>query len=165
MSSILTIDPGTTQSAFVVIGEAYAPLSFDKIDNNELLLLIPMLIQKYSIHESAIEMIASYGARVGREVFETCVWIGRFHEAIQRCGADVAYIYRKDVKMNLCGKTKVKDTDIRKALIQRFAKHDFKNAKGTKDNRDWLYGFRADVWQSYACGVTYLDKKQEEECD
>lgn len=157
MAYILSVDPGTTLSAYVV-GDGYTPIAFAKIGNNELIALIPTLIEKYAIEESAIEMIASYGKGVGREVFETCVWIGRFHEAISRCGTKVTYIYRKDVKMTLCGKTKVKDTDIRKALITRFAKHDFVNGKGTKDNPDVFRGVSADVWA--ACGVLtcYIDK-------
>lgn len=157
MAYILSIDPGTKLSAYVV-GDSYTPIAFAKIDNNELLSLIPTLIEKYSIEESAIEMIASYGARVGREIFETCVWIGRFHEAISRCGAKVTYIYRKDVKMNLCGKTKAKDTDIRKALIARFAKHDFINGKGTKDNPDIFAGVVADIWAACGVLVAYIDK-------
>ena len=157
-NKILSLDPGTTLTAFVV-GDGYTPITFAKIDNNELLALIPALIEKYSIEDSAIEMIASYGKGVGREVFETCVWIGRFHEAILRCGVSVTYIYRKDVKMNLCGKTKVKDTDIRKALIARFAKHDFVNGKGTKDNPDVFRGVAADVWAAIGVLTTYLDKR------
>lgn len=157
MAYILGLDPGTTLTAFVV-GDDYTPITFSKIDNNELLALIPTLIEKYSIKESAIEMIASYGKGVGREVFETCVWIGRFHEAILRCGANVTYVYRKEVKMNLCGKTKVKDTDIRKALIAKFAKHDFVNGKGTKDNPDTFYKMKADEWAAMGVLVTYLDK-------
>jgi hypothetical protein len=157
MAYILGLDPGTKFSAFVV-GDGYTPITFTKIDNNELLDLIPTLIEKYSIKESAIEMIASYSMPVGRDVFETCVWIGRFHEAILRCGAKVTYIYRKDVKMNLCGKTKVKDTDIRKALISRFAKHDFVNGKGTKDNPDTFYKMKTDEWAAMGVLVTYVDK-------
>lgn len=145
-------------SAYVV-GDGYTPITFAKIDNNELLALIPTLIEKYCIEESAIEMISSYGARVGKEVFETCVWIGRFHEVITRSGSTLEYIYRKDIKKNICGTSKSKDADVRSALIRRFAKHDLKNGKGTKDNKDTFYGVKADVWSAIAVLTHYLDKR------
>ena len=39
---------------------------------------------------------------VGREVFETCLWIGRFVEAWYEPDA-VQLVYRRDVKLHLCG--------------------------------------------------------------
>ena len=62
-------------------------------------------------------MIASYGMPVGKEVFDTCVWIGRFIEAFD---LEYEYVYRKDEKMNLCHSMKAKDSNIRQALIDRF---------------------------------------------
>ena len=75
-----------------------------------------------------IEMIASYGMPVGKEVFETCVWIGRFKELAIIRNIKVEYIYRKDEKMNLCQSMKAKDSNIRQALIDRFG------IVGTKKN-------------------------------
>jgi hypothetical protein len=43
----------------------------------------------------AVEMIASYGMPVGREVFDTCLWIGRFVEAWQAHGGEYRLIYRR----------------------------------------------------------------------
>lgn len=75
-----------------------------------------------------IEMIASYGMPVGKEVFDTCVWIGRFKQIAIMRNIKVEYIYRKDEKMNICHSMKAKDSNIRQALIDRFGE------VGTKKN-------------------------------
>lgn len=141
--NILSIDPGNIQSAYTLIDENYKPLEFGKISNYEML----EILKTTPRDKTVIEMVQSFGMAVGKEVFETCVWIGRFTEAAN--GAE--YIYRKDVKMNLCGQTRAKDSNIRQALIDRFG------VVGTKKNQGYFYGFKADIWSAYSVGVTYLD--------
>lgn len=145
---ILAIDPGNIESAYCLIDKTtYKPVEFGKINNT--LLLIKLSEMRYD--SLIIEMIASYGMAVGKTVFDTCVWIGRFIQ-IRTC-SDFSYIYRKEEKMNLCNSMKAKDSNIRQALIDRFGE------VGTKKNPGWFYGFKADIWQAYAVGITYLDKK------
>lgn len=156
---VLAIDPGNTESAYVLMDMDYNIHKFDKITNEEMRQVIidneaeNMVAKRKGKTVTVIEMIASYGMAVGQTVFDTCVWVGRFTEL----AGDVEYMFRKDVKMNICGQTRAKDTNIRVALIDRFARHNFKTGKGTKDNPDYFYGFRADVWAAFAVGVTYID--------
>ena len=160
---IIAIDPGSVESGYVIM-EGYKPIDFGKIRNTELLNKIFHMDIDSGKHPEAmaIEMIASYGKPVGKDVFETCVWIGDFRNEFRRtiCG-QFELVYRMEEKMMICHDSKAKDPNIRQALIDRFADHDFKNGKGTKDNPDWFYGFRKDVWMAYAVGVVYLDKQQE----
>lgn len=102
-------------------------------------------------------MIASYGMSVGQSVFETCIWIGRFKEMAEQYNMNVTYIYRKDEKMNLCHSMKAKDSNIVQALIDRFAPNTPNKGKGSKKEPGWFYGFKKDIWQAYAVGVTYYD--------
>lgn len=163
---LLAIDPGDVESAFVFIDiDTYKPLYFAKekneimIDNifDYALLVCCGPHDESLIYNVAIEMVASYGMAVGKSVFNTCVEIGRLTELFELSGCDVDYIYRKDEKMCICGQMKAKDSNIRQALIDRFAKLDFNNGKGTKKNPDWFYGFSKDVWQAYSVGVTWID--------
>lgn len=156
---ILAIDPGNVQSAYVLM-EDRTPVEFGKTNNDEVLQVIHR--EAKELNFCIIEMVASYGKPVGKDVFETCVWIGRFAEASlwQKCKVD--YIYRMEEKVNLCHDSKVKDANIRQALIDRFAGFDFKNGKGTKKKPDFFYGFAKDVWAAYAIGTTWLDKKEGE---
>lgn len=157
---ILSIDPGNIESAYCVIDKtSYKPIEFGKIKNEELREKLLNELHLYPIESFAIEMIASYGMPVGKEVFDTCVWIGRFIESF-KCPLTY-YVYRKDEKMNLCGSMKAKDSNIRQALIDRFATFDFKNGKGTKKQQDFFYGFSKDVWAAYAVGITWLDKQKD----
>lgn len=152
MSYILAIDPGNTESAYVVLDENMKPVRFDKVENSFFnQILIRQIVGTYKLDKAAIEYIASYGMAVGKEVFETCIWIGRFAQSLSMYGVDTTPIYRKDVKMHLCGSMKAKDSNIIIALKDRFGD------KGTKAKPGWFFGFKSDVWQAYAIAVTYRD--------
>lgn len=165
---IFAIDPGNEYSAYVLLDEYLKPIIKGKIDNVLLLNSIPDILEEYPVSDIAIEMVASYGMAVGKTVFDTCVWIGRFYQMFvslnngKHLGIQLQFVYRKDEKMCICGNMKAKDSNIRQGLIDRFAKHDFKNGKGTKANPDWFFGFKADIWAAYAVAVTYHDLKKAE---
>lgn len=151
---ILAIDPGNIESAYCLIEEkTYKPIEFGKINNDDLITKLISIVSRDEVYAVAIEMVASYGMPVGKEVFDTCVWIGRFYEKTISYVGDISYVYRKDVKMNLCNSMRAKDSNIRQALIDRFG------VVGTKKKQGWFYGFKADVWSAYAVGITYLDKE------
>lgn len=156
---ILAIDPGTTQSAFCLMRtEDQSCVQFGIHANA---VLPGTVLGEYPVGRVVIEMVASYGMPVGREVFETCVWIGRFAQIAEDWDVPVDFVYRRDVKLHLCGSAQANDANIRHALIDRYAAHDLKSGKGTKKNPDWFYGFSKDVWAAYAVGVTYIDRKDE----
>jgi hypothetical protein len=114
-------------------------------ENAEILQMLP------SWHASggrlAIEMIASYGMAVGREVFETCVWIGRFQQAWPEPKA-VRLVYRREVKLHLCGVTQAKDANIRMALLDKVG------PQGVKARPGPTYGIKSHAWAALAVAVT-----------
>ena len=150
---VLAIDPGNEKSAWcIVMKDTLRPFRFAKEENDSVLETV-----MYGMYdEIVIERVQSYGMAVGREVFETCEWIGRFTQAAKKT---VNYVYRQDEKLHICHDSRAKDGNIRRALIDRFAQHDLKNGKGTKKNPDWFYGFSSDVWSAYAVAVTYIEAK------
>lgn len=169
---ILAIDPGNIESGYVFTNDDLSIVDKGKIKNEELLAMIKLGKFKYiNLDEGkitkfktniAIEMIASYGMPVGVEVFETCVWIGRFKESLINSGyiskdEEIKYIYRKDEKMNLCHSMKANDTTIKQTLVDRFTPGAKNYGKGTKKNPGWFHGFKSDIWQAYAVAVTYYD--------
>lgn len=155
---LFAIDPGNVQSAFVVVDENYTIYYKEKSENR----IVLEWMQGFRPDRVVIEKIASYGMAVGREVFDTCIWIGRFTQAAIALGIPVEYIFRSEEKLTICHSPKAGDTNIRRALIDRFAKHDLKNGKGTKKTPDFFYGFKADMWAAFAVAVTYLDKTNAE---
>jgi hypothetical protein len=146
---ILAIDPGTTESAYV-LWDGKTILEHAKLENRH----IHELYRMFELPDLVIEMVASYGMPVGREVFETCVWIGRFIGRYENiCEKPVTLIVRNGVKMHLCHQTKgVNDSVIRQALIDRFGK------PGTKKSQGLTYGLKADTWQAFALAVTAWDQ-------
>ena len=154
---VLAIDPGNEESGYVLLSDHYKPLLHGKLPNDALLFDVASM----QFNTLVLEMVAHYGKGMpaGKTVFDTCVWIGRFQQMAAARGIPTEIVMRGEEKINLCGSAKAKDANIRQALIDRFARTP--NGKGTKKEPDFFYGFAADAWQAYACGVTWMDKMKE----
>ena len=156
---ILAIDPGDIESAYVLVeNDLSKVVDKGKISNEELKRKLEIEWSYSScvvppIDYIAMEMIASYGMAVGKTVFDTCVWIGRFYQiCLDHYGIEPTLIYRMDEKMALCHDSRAKDSNIRQALIDRFG------VIGTKKNPGYFYGFKKDIWAAMAVAVAYHDK-------
>lgn len=160
MGTILAIDPGNIESGYVIVEhdgeEIRRVLDAGKIENRKMLQLLEQKL-RWNCQQVVIEMIAGMGMTVGQEVFDTCVWIGRFWEiALRSGGYEPKRIYRREEKLYLCGCLSAKDKNIRQALIDRYG------IVGTKANPGFFYvngvKFAKDMWAAMAVAVTYFDK-------
>jgi hypothetical protein len=175
---ILAIDPGYIASASLVYLTGSKTITEARLQTNgSLLESLGGLRDQTDL--LAIEMIASYGMPVGREVFETCVWVGKFIERYHRASV---HVYRKDVKMHLCHTMRAKDSNVRQALIDRFGGENaaIGNKKCPKckakgwfgagrtvcpkcEGRKWKYppgplaDLHDDLWAALAIAVTAAD--------
>ena len=158
--NILAIDPGTLQSAWVLYDSKTKAIMGYGIENNETLLLTGLFECISRPDRMAIEMIASYGMPVGRTVFDTCVWIGRF---IERWDSHKPYyairVYRNDIKMFLCGSMRAKESNIRQAIIDRYEPIGGGAIPqiGTIKQPGPLYGISKDKWSAIAVAITYTE--------
>lgn len=144
---IIALDPGPSETGWVIY-QGGRVVHSNVSSNEEVLTRLGYQFAFDSYRPLlAIEMIASYGMPVGREVFETCVWIGRFQQAWHKQN-DVRLIYRKDVKLHLCGTAKAKDQNIRQALLDKLGPQGTKKAPGP------THGVKSHAWAALAVAVT-----------
>jgi hypothetical protein len=156
MTVVLAIDPGFEQSAWLVYNGATAGIrSFAIMPNAELLERLRAGVSS-EVGVVVIEQIASYGMAVGREVFETVFWSGRFAEAVHP--RPVVQLPRLRVKQAICHDSRAKDANIRAALLDRFGGA---GAQGTKAHPGPLYGISKDLWSALAIAVTYVELEAE----
>ena len=160
---ILAIDPGPVESGWCVIdSETREPLEFTKAPNHEVLSLFRRgdVVLSDPPHRVVIEMIGHYGTGMpaGKDVFDTCVWIGRFQQhALTGLGELPELVLRPTVKAHLCGTPKAKDANVTQALVDRFTPGAKNFGKGTKAEPGFFYGFAKDVWQAFALAVYAAD--------
>jgi hypothetical protein len=147
-TTILAIDPGTYESAYV-IWDGRRILDYDKVDNHRMLKIIAD--PEWDVDLLAVERVASYGQRVGQEVFDTCMWTGRFVQAATEESLNFKLIYRMTIKKYLIGSHTAKDADIRRRLL------DVIGPQGTKKAPGPTYGIKSDMWQALALAVTAWD--------
>mgnify|MGYP003803550571 CR=1 FL=1 len=153
---IAAIDPGTEMSALVIYdcSENRLLACEAAIRNVE---LVRTLSDPGGWDAVVIEMVAGYGMPVGAEVFETCVWIGRF---IQASSCPVHRMLRREVKLSLCGICNAKDANVRQALLDHFGPGRA-SAVGTRGTPGPLYGVCGDGWSALAVAVAWTQREQE----
>lgn len=144
---ILAIDPGPTHSAFLVWDGKVRDKGM--ASNSDIRTQIFSCGYLYGKFDLAVEMIASYGMPVGKEVFETCVNIGRIVEMSHP--KPVRMVYRRDIKLHLCGSARAKDSNIRQALIDRVGPQGKKHAPGP------TYGLAKHDWAALAIAIYVSD--------
>jgi hypothetical protein len=149
---IFAIDPGTTQSGYVIIDRKTGFVhECGVMDNFKLKIMLRQALDFDRKMILVMEMIGSMGMAVGKEVFETCVWIGRFMEAWPGV---TKLVYRNQIKVHLCGTTKAKDTNIRQALIDMYGGS---KAIGTKKEPGPLYCVKSHAWSALAVAQYAMD--------
>jgi len=136
---ILAIDPGPEESAFLGMDWGI-PQFFNKVSNN----LLIEDVEDYSYNYLVIEEIRSFGMAVGKEVFNTSRWTGRFEECALKRGKKVIFVGRQEVKLHWCGSPRAKDPNVRQALI------DYYGPPGTKKAPGVTYGIKKDIWSALA---------------
>jgi len=107
---LLAIDPGTEKSGWALLEEDGTLVDHGWEDNG--LVLSKLGIEISSGTKLLIEDVSHYGMPVGRDVFETVKWMGRFdilHLA--------EWITRPDIKLALCGSVTATDSNVRQAVI------------------------------------------------
>jgi len=154
MSLIYAIDPGTIQSALVVLGTQSIgpPMVLEHVTalNGAIL---PRLETAPFGSTLVIEQIEAMGMAVGHETFETVFWSGRFYEAWPN--HQRYRLPRRPIKLHLCGSMQAKDANIRRALMDRYGGD---SAIGTTKARGPLYGLKGHEFAALACGVAWIDQ-------
>ncbi len=163
---VLAIDPGTLQSAFVILGSRSEGI-YDSglIPNTELVEYIKLAKRSHSADHLVVEMLKSYGMVMGDTCLMTCLWVGRFIQAWDS-PSNYSTMHRKGIVTELCGSPRAKDKNVRQALIDRYAlKLDLSAASkanlgknpsiGTKQNPGPLYGFKTDMWAALGVAIAY----------
>ena len=157
---ILAVDPGNTMSAYV-IWDGERIIDKDKLNNDAVI----RTIEEGNYDLCVIELMACYGMSVGKEVFDTCYFIGRMQQVLIYNKKSYSGVLRKDIKMHHCGTVRAKDANIRQAIIDRFpATGGGKIPQiGLKKSPGPLYGVAADEWSALAIGMYTTDKMSKEE--
>ncbi|MGE3840088.1 MAG: hypothetical protein AB7I50_00730 [Vicinamibacterales bacterium] len=150
---VIGIDPGTVQSAYVVFDGAQV-LDHGIAPNPKVAAFLRTADPAGSA--VAFEKIEGMGMTVGREVFETIHWTGRFYQvARDTIGPKRVFrIPRTAVKLQLCRSRRAKDPHIRRALLNRFGGP---KAQGSRSLPGPLFGITSHEWSALAVAVTWWD--------
>jgi len=161
---ILAIDPGTTESGWILLNIDTIKKTISIIDKyhspNDKMNKTIYKSEKFSPGTTVvIEDIVSYGMAIGQSTLDTAKWAGRFFQkAIDSGCEDVFYLSRPEIKLNLCHSKRAKDGNLIRVLKDRFGEF------GTKKNPGPLYklkgmpsGMIGHAWSALALAIAFIN--------
>lgn len=159
---LLALDPGSEKTGVVLMDPDTWVISAHAIlPNPELLLMIQG--GAYGASHLVIEEVRSYGNIVGRTIFQTVFWSGRFAQAFESMGVGRwSMMQRQLVYRSLLARPTGTDAmvscAVRDLYAERFAGRlggGKVPVKGKKASPGPLYGVKADEWQALALALTW----------
>ena len=101
---IIAIDTGSEESAYVIYNKETKQLADkNKLPNVEVIKKMKNFCATHKVELVVQEMCASYGMPVGMPVLMNCFIIGLFSQLFKQFNIPVNLIFRKTVKLELCG--------------------------------------------------------------
>lgn len=167
---VIGIDPGTTESGIVRIGDDYKIFYADKVENDWMIEFLRTITP--SIECVVVESIQSYGMQMGASTIQTCYMIGRIVQVCKDLLLPCKLIPRPEYGKAIIGSNKVNDALIRTALENRFGSYD--KGKAEKKLKDGtikqayvpdgplvLLQGPSDKRSAYAIACYYLDMEKQ----
>jgi hypothetical protein len=151
--TIYAIDPGSEQSALVVYDTDRPddPIrSHCILPNDDIMNILRTSAPREADAVLAIEeFVTSFGMAVGREVFATVWWSGRFYQAWH---FRAVMIPRKTAVTAICGVARANDSHVRQEILDRFGGKI--RAIGKKKTPGPLYGLKGHEFAALAIALT-----------
>ena len=148
---VIALDPGPTQSSWAQWRRGHR-FEAGTSPNADLVQFIEHNRQEFADAILVSEWIQTMGAIVGKEVFETAFWVGRFCQAWP---GRFERVYRTEIKLHFCGTARAKDPHVRQALLDHFGGKE--EAIGKKKAPGPLYGVKGHAWSALAVAVYWLE--------
>lgn len=149
--TVYAIDPGYRESALVIYnGRSILSHCIKPNEEMRLLLLRERANDAVLVLEE-MQIFAGHG--VGKEVFDSVFWSGRFAEIWQPQRFD--RLLRSKVRGHL-GASKGGDAAVRQALIERFGPYR-EDAIGKRSRPGPLFGITSHCWSALAIAVVWSD--------
>jgi len=160
---IIGIDPGPEHSG-VVAYDAYhkeVEQSFSEMANDKVFDYLRGTVYNPKQVRLGIEIPACYGLRVGRDVFQTCVWAGRFIQEFTCLSFWTVYeVSRPEIVHHLTGKRGGPKAAVNAVLVDRFGPGR-KVAVGRKSAPGPLYGVKGHAWDALAVAYFVAETMKE----
>ena len=159
----IACDPGNEKSALVIYdayaktigGQFIGPNKDCRLWLKHLAPIHQLLVMEYT--KPYVRYTKAKKPYFPSQVMLTAREQGRFQEIFESVDRKVDYIFRQTVKAHIAGKATANDSEIRKALLDRYGGE--RVALGKKASPGPLWGIKADLWQALAAGIAYAEKK------